>query len=620
MGLKPYDRKISQIFNNIEYDVDFYQREYKWNDDLDYKPVSSLLKDIFYRFDLERYNPNQEINQESIDKLEWYYLNTFMTNLIKGKKYIVDGQQRLTTLTLVSIALYHLAIKRELEQHIIDALKNSIVGVTEFGKTFWVGFKDRKIALEDILDNNSEFTASNDENTVSERNIYKNYLVILNSLDTKFITPHKLQTFITYFRHRVYLIEIEIDKDKDVAMVFEFINDRGIPLKPYEILKGKILSQIDIADRDKYIDIWENQIEKIERYGENEIDEFFGFYFRSKFSDNAEQYSKLDKTRYHKTIFLDEYELKIGLKNNEEKARYFVEKTLPYFSNIYIEMLKYYRDFYKDYEYIYFNRLNDMDGQFVLTLSSIELEDKMRNEKLKLIPKYFDKFFSLLNLANSYKSNEFNTNVISLTIAIRNASLELAKNTFDNQLLSVVKKKYDRETLDEAFKYEFFKNVGYNDFGRAFLRYYFARIDHYISDFSGESEYGTYYQLVSQYSGGNVYHIEHIITNNEDNLQLFDDEEDFNLQRNRLGGLLLLKGKDNQSSGDELYGEKLKTYNVVGTYYARTLLPDMYHKKVTFKKFIDEETLNFKPYESYGKNEIEERQLLLFDLTKRIWL
>ena len=149
MGLKPYDRKISQIFSNIQYDVDFYQREYKWNDELEYKPVSSLLKDIFYRFDLEKYNPNQEINQESTDKLEWYYLNTFMTNLIKGKKYIVDGQQRLTTLTLVSIGLYHLAIKHNLEQHIIDALKNSIVGVTEFGKTFWMGFKDRKNALED---------------------------------------------------------------------------------------------------------------------------------------------------------------------------------------------------------------------------------------------------------------------------------------------------------------------------------------------------------------------------------------------------------------------------------------------------------------------------------------
>ena len=35
-------------------------------------------------------------------------------------------------------------------------------------------------------------------------------------------------------------------------MVFEVINDRGVPLKPYEILKGKILSQIDITDREIY--------------------------------------------------------------------------------------------------------------------------------------------------------------------------------------------------------------------------------------------------------------------------------------------------------------------------------------------------------------------------------
>ena len=619
MGLKPYDRTLTQIFNNIQYDVDFYQREYKWNDELEYKPVSSLLKDIFYRFDLEKYNPAQEINQESTDKLEWYYLNTFMTNLIKGKKYIVDGQQRLTTLTLVSIGLYHLAIQHGLQQHIIDSLKNSIVGNTEFGKTFWMGFKDRQKAIDDVLQFNNGFKNCNDKNGVSERNIYKNYTVILNSLESKFKTHHKLQTFISYFRHRVYLIEIEIDKDKDVAMVFEVINDRGVPLKPYEILKGKILSQIDIADREKYIEIWEAQIEKIERNGENEIDEFFGYYFRSKYSENAEQYSRLDKTRYHKTIFLDEYDLKIGLKNNENNARYFVENTLPYFSDVYVEMLKYYNGYHKDYEFIFFNKLNDMDGQFVLTLSSIDLKDTNRDEKLKTIPKYFDKFFSLLNLTNSYKSNEFNTNVISLNISIRNAALTIAKDNFDNQLLTAIRKKYDRDTLDDAFKYEFFKNVGYNDFGRTFLRYYFARVDHFISEFSNESEYGSYYQLVSQSQGNNVYHIEHIITNHQDNLNLFADEEEFNAQRNRLGGLLLLKGKDNQSSGDELYSEKLKTYNVIGTFYARTLLPDMYHKKVTFAKYISDQKLNFKPYSTYGKTEIEERHLLLYDLTKRIW-
>ncbi len=127
----------------------------------------------------------------------------------------------------------------------------------------------------------------------------------------------------------------------------------------------------------------------------------------------------------------------------------------------------------------------------------------------------------------------------SLTISVRKyTSIDLAKTHFDSQLISAVKKKYDRESLDEAFKYEFFKNVGYNDFGKTFLRYYFARIDHFISDFSNENEYGSYYQLVSQSQGANVYHIEHIITNHPDNLKLFKDEEEFNAQKEWTWGLL----------------------------------------------------------------------------------
>src|SRR4030067_1005797 len=485
MGLKPYDRKISQIFNNIQYDVDFYQREYKWTDegDKDYKPVFSLLKDIFYRFDLEEYNPNQTISEESTDKLEWYYLNTFMTNLIRGKKYIVDGQQRLTTLTLMSIGLYHLCCKHKLAEHIIGSLKNSIVGNTEFGKTYWMGFKDREKALDDILTNNLEFKHS--PTNISEQNIYANYKIIYETLDKKFETPHKLQTFISYLRHRIFLIEIEIDKDKDVAMVFEVINDRGVPLKPYEILKGKILSQIDIKDREKYINIWEKQIRKIEEYGEYEIDNFFGFYFRSKFAENAEQYNTLDKTRYHKSVFTDEYAEKIGLKNNEGNARLFVEEILPYFTDLYITLLKYFHDYDKKYESIYFNGLNDMDGQFVLTMSSVDIDDTEKNEKKKLIPKYFYKKFVFSNLTDSYKSNEFNSNVISLNSSVRNHKIDIAKNNFNEQLLSLVKKNHDRDNLDEAFKYEFFKNIGYNHLGKTFLRYFFARIDHYISDFGG---------------------------------------------------------------------------------------------------------------------------------------
>ena len=101
------------------------------------------------------------------------------------------------------------------------------MGTTEFGKTFWMGFKDRKPALDDLLINNLEF--KHKPRNISERNIYANYQIIFDTLNGKFITPHKLQTFISYLRHRRFLIEIEIDKDKDVAMVFEVINDRAVP-------------------------------------------------------------------------------------------------------------------------------------------------------------------------------------------------------------------------------------------------------------------------------------------------------------------------------------------------------------------------------------------------------
>jgi uncharacterized protein with ParB-like and HNH nuclease domain len=620
MGLKAYDRKISQIFNNIEYDVDFYQREYKWTDDGNstFKPVSSLLNDIFYRFDQEKYNPNQNISAENIDKLEWYYLNTYMTNEIKGRKYLVDGQQRLTTLTLVILSLYHQSILFKLEDHVINSLKNSILGTNEFGKNFWLGFKDRKDALEDIFKNDINFEG--EPKNLSETNIYSNYKTISTILKNKFQTGHHLQTFIAYLRNRVYLIEIEITKDKDVAMVFEVINDRGIPLKPYEILKGKILSQIDIVDRFNFIQIWEENLKKIEAFGEGQIDEFFGYYFRSKFADNSETYKELEKTRYHKTIFTKDFENKIGLKDNEKNARHFVEKIIPYYTDIYVKMLMYYNEYQKEYEFIYFNSLNDMDGQFILTFSSIDFMDTNKDDKMKLIPKLFDQFFSIANLTKSYKSNEFNAEIISLNPIIRNQNMEFILSKFKEYLTRLVKNNHSRLTLDEPFKYEFFKNIGYNDLGKTFLRYFFSRIDHYISDCSDLNEYGTYHQLVTQTKGGDVYHIEHILSNNDENIQQFDDEEDFNLNRNRLGGLLLLKGKDNQSSGNELYASKLATYNVSGTYFARTLLQDMYSKKVTFLKFIKEKSLDFKAYPSaFGKEQIEERQLLLFNLSKLVW-
>ena len=106
MALNPTPVTISDVFSK-KYEVDFYQRDYKWNDDKQtYKPIKSLLDDIFYKFDLS-YNQDLDVTKEAISKYDWYYLNSFMINSVNGQTFIVDGQQRLTTITLLIINLIH---------------------------------------------------------------------------------------------------------------------------------------------------------------------------------------------------------------------------------------------------------------------------------------------------------------------------------------------------------------------------------------------------------------------------------------------------------------------------------------------------------------------------------
>lgn len=109
MDVSPLNQNIDTLFANTTYYIDFYQRQYKW----DSVPVVRLLDDIFYKFTEEhkRYANSMLPSDQIINKYAWYYMNTYVTNLDAetNRLYIVDGQQRLTTLTLILVKLYHQA-------------------------------------------------------------------------------------------------------------------------------------------------------------------------------------------------------------------------------------------------------------------------------------------------------------------------------------------------------------------------------------------------------------------------------------------------------------------------------------------------------------------------------
>jgi len=613
MDIYPKEQNIDTVFSGTNYYIDFYQREYKWNKE----QVDTLLDDIFYKFNQE-YKTELDISQNNIEgNYSWYYLNTYVTNEAKGKTFIVDGQQRLTTISLILIALYHLASKAELKKDRLSWLETKLYGASADGKGFWIGHGKRKQVMKDLF-NNKEMNEEVKTNSITEENIIKNYKIIYNYLSDNLGSAHILETFILYFLLRVVIIKLDVSRT-DVPMVFEVINDRGVRLKPYEILKGKLLGQIDKNEVNEYSKIWENSVSVMERESEKGdiVDIFFRNYFKSKLTRKRADGQKLDGT-YQRVIFDRDFNTQLKLKDNPVGVKTFIANEFKYFIGLYREIESYKRDFNNDYSDIYFNYLNDMDAQSMLILSVCNLNDSEKKEKIKKISKLVDKMYVLLQLNQSYDSNRFQEMVYELMRLLDKKDISEYDKIFEDLIVEEINKV--RSSKEESpFIYRFFKTVGYPDFNKRFLRYFFTRIEYFITQNTGQKMIEDVWNLTRGTGMGTSYHIEHILGRNDENKKIFNNDEDrFELERNRLGALLLLKGIDNQSSGKETYKNKLKTY--AGTLiWNQSLTQEFYKSKLANTRFIEKSKLNIRSIDSFDEKAIEERTRLLFDIVKLIW-
>jgi len=613
MDVSPDKQNLDQVFANTTYYIDFYQRQYKWDD----VPVKRLLDDIFYKFGLEygKYKGSDIEFEKLVEKYSWYYLNTYVTNVVEGKRFVVDGQQRLTTLTLILIKLRHLSslFNSELK----DWVSNKIAGQSGFKKEFWMNHELHKTTMQSLFNEDSDVDNIDTSTGITALNMVKNYKIISSYLDRELSAKHKFESFVFYFLKRLVLINLNVEQT-DVPMVFEVINDRGVRLKSYEILKGKLLGQIDKEELDslKLNELWENQVSKVNRHKEDEIDNFFIYYLRSRFANTIGEARNYDRD-YHRKIFTPEVNKELKLLHNPKKVKSFLQNEFKHFSNLYSKIYKYSVSPNDDFNHVYYNRLNEMDSQFLLILSACVLEDSQEKDKIKLIAYNVDRLFSLLQLQRSYDSNDFNVAIYKIGSEIRGKSIDEIRSVFDKYLLELLCGARGVQTSD-VFSYVLFNDTGI-ELSKRFKRYFFARIEEFIAKNTILNMKHSLYDLVANTGHVNGFHIEHILAQNEENKKIFnDDEELFERERNRLGGLLLLKGKDNISSNDETYSNKLKSYaNTL--YWNETLREDSYKSKLDFTRMIDKQMLSFRPMNEFGPSELEERHKLLFNMAKNIW-
>ena len=93
---------LQDILSSKKYSVDFFQREYSWKKENMVKLVYDLTN-AFY----ENYHTGD--TPESIDNYNSYYMGPIVLFDQNGKSSIIDGQQRITSLTLLLIYLKHKA-------------------------------------------------------------------------------------------------------------------------------------------------------------------------------------------------------------------------------------------------------------------------------------------------------------------------------------------------------------------------------------------------------------------------------------------------------------------------------------------------------------------------------
>ena len=91
--IEAHHLNLFEVLNEQKYTVDYFQREYSWGK----KHIEALVTDLTSAF-LNEYTPGDKRDQG--ENYNNYYLGPFVVSSKDGKRSIIDGQQRLTSLTL----------------------------------------------------------------------------------------------------------------------------------------------------------------------------------------------------------------------------------------------------------------------------------------------------------------------------------------------------------------------------------------------------------------------------------------------------------------------------------------------------------------------------------------
>lgn len=591
-------KSVKALLSGAKYAIDYYQREYRWET----KQIAELIDDLSDKF-LGSYDPNHE--RTAVDGYGHYFLGSIIVSDRDGQKFLIDGQQRLTSLSLLLIYLHRNLPDPEQKGQIAELIFSQKYGK----KSFNLNVAER-VAVMDALFSGQAFDEEGQAESVA--NILGRYHDIEDTFPPDLL-GHPLPYFADWLIENVHLVEITAYSDEDAYTIFETMNDRGLSLTPTDMLKGYLLANISDADvRNRAGGIWRKRITELQQIGKEEDADAIKAWLRSQYADSIRERKAgatpqdfdLIGTEFHRWVRDHEKKLAL-LKSNDFSV--FIERDFAFYSKMYLRIREAAERLTPGLECIYFNAENKFTLQYPILLSSIQITDSETEiiAKLGIASKYLDILIARRtwnNRAIDYSTVQYA--MFLIVKEIRGKSVEQVAELLTSRLRA------DKEDFKNNDRFQL------NGGNRRHVHRLLARITSYLD---GELGLAPRYIEYTTRRGKNGYEIEHIWANHpERHKDEFKHPNDFQEYRNRIGGLLLLPKSFNASYSDLPYSKKRKHY-LTQNVLAQTLHEDAYDRNPRLKKLIGVTGLKFRPHPEFDSADLDERSELYRHLADRIW-
>jgi uncharacterized protein with ParB-like and HNH nuclease domain len=590
-------KTVRELLKGVKYSIDYYQREYKWQD----KQVRELVDDLTGKF-LEEHDPAHA--RKKVADYPHYFLGSIISSKKDTASYIVDGQQRLTSLTLLLILLRTLQ-KSRADQVNVDEL---IVSEKYGQKSFNLYVDERTPCMEALYEGEYfDFTGRSE----SIQNLCQRYRELEEYFPDE-LSGAALPYFIDWLLENVHLVEVTAYSDDDAYAIFETMNDRGLSLNPTDMLKGYLLANIDDdLKRTAASKRWRDRIRELNDAGKEGEPDSFKAWLRSQYATKIRERKRGAKpedfdrigTEYHR--WLRDAAESIGLAQSDDFYR-FIDRDFEFYSRQYLRLVDASQKAMEGLEHVFYNAQNGFTLQNLLLLAPLKPDegDAELRQKLRLVARFVDILLTwrLWNFHSiAYSAMQY------ATFIVMRDTRGLAPIPLAHKLRDILGKEKQTFANNERLRV--------HQQNRYALHRLLARLTDYVETQSGLPS--RYLDYVSE--GKSRYEVEHIWADHpERHTDEFAHPADFAEHRNRIGGLLLLPKSFNASYGDLTYEEKLPHYNTQNL-LARSLHPQCYEHNPGFLRFVEESGLPFKAYPHFRKADLEERAVLYRQLAERIW-